>query len=60
MGKASPGEDGMVLRNPVDPASYMGSLVGDGGYLRSAYGVAKKRLGDLVLERAVIWNTSLE
>ena len=27
MGKASPGEDGMVLRNPVDPASFMGSLV---------------------------------
>jgi hypothetical protein len=31
MDKAAPGEDGMVLRNPVDPASYMGSLVGRWG-----------------------------
>ena len=28
MASASPGEDGMVLRNPVDPNSYMGALVG--------------------------------
>ena len=28
MASASPGEDGMVLRNPVDPNSYMGALLG--------------------------------
>jgi len=33
MGKASPGEDGMVLRNPVDPASFMGMLVFKNGSL---------------------------
>ena len=34
---------------------------GDGGYhgvTWGTYGVAKMRLGDLVLERVVIWNTS--
>lgn len=33
MSKASPGEDGMVLRNPVDPSSYMGMLVFKNGSL---------------------------
>eukprot|EP00439_Symbiodinium_sp_Y106_P014607 s1274_g2.t1 len=33
MASASPGEDGMVLRNPVDPNSYMGMLVFKNGSL---------------------------
>ncbi|CAJ1355257.1 unnamed protein product [Effrenium voratum] len=33
MAVASPGEDGMVLRNPVDPTSFMGMLVFKNGSL---------------------------